>query len=234
MQSCQFQEKSYQLLVVRARQERRHAPCIENSFSERGCKVKGWQLETGCPLSIKSWSESYFSWKAKVKVKVRICKIIGALRFARKRFWRTTHHLEAIASGRWYSFRNIPSGSLLLKSDFPRSKFNFLQRLSDFREIRVNLLQRLSDFFNGFPISEKPSSILSKYSYLEYFDFPLRALKFLRKNIQTLSILSSTNRHSPHSLASVQDMFVEMGFQLNLYQQRQHDDGRAAWSSLVA
>ncbi len=32
------------------------------------CRVKGWQLETGCPLSIKSWSESYFIWKAKVKV----------------------------------------------------------------------------------------------------------------------------------------------------------------------
>jgi hypothetical protein len=41
----------------------------------------------------------------------------------------------------------------------------------------------------------------------------------LRKNIQTLSILSSTNCHSPHSLASVKDMYVEMGFQLNLYRQ---------------
>jgi hypothetical protein len=28
-----------------------------------------------------------------------------------------------------------------------------------------------------------------------------------------------TNRHSPHSLASVKDMYVEMGFQLNLYRQ---------------
>ncbi len=34
------------------------------------CRVKGWQLKTRCPLSIKSWSESYFSWKTKVKVKV--------------------------------------------------------------------------------------------------------------------------------------------------------------------
>ncbi len=39
------------------------------------------------------------------------------------------------------------------KSDFLRSKFDFLQRLSDFREIRENLLRRLSDFFNGFPLS---------------------------------------------------------------------------------
>ncbi len=42
---------------------------------------------------------------------------------------------------------------LAQKSDFLRSKFDFLQWLSDFREIRENLLQRLSDFFNGFPLS---------------------------------------------------------------------------------
>jgi hypothetical protein len=42
---------------------------------------------------------------------------------------------------------------LAQKSDFLRSKFDFLQRLSDFREIQENLLQRFSDFFNGFPLS---------------------------------------------------------------------------------
>jgi hypothetical protein len=42
---------------------------------------------------------------------------------------------------------------LAQKSNFLRSNFDFLQRLSDFREIRENLLQRLSDFFNGFPLS---------------------------------------------------------------------------------
>jgi hypothetical protein len=42
---------------------------------------------------------------------------------------------------------------LLLNSDFPHTKFNFLQWLSAFREIRENLLQRLSDFFKGFPLS---------------------------------------------------------------------------------
>jgi hypothetical protein len=42
---------------------------------------------------------------------------------------------------------------LLLNSNFPHTKFNFLQRLSDFKEIRENLLQRLSDFSNGFPLS---------------------------------------------------------------------------------
>jgi hypothetical protein len=29
-----------------------------------------------------------------------------------------------------------------------------------------------------------------------------------------------TNRHSPHSLTSVKDMYVEMGFLLNLHQQQ--------------
>jgi hypothetical protein len=55
---------------------------------------------------------------------------------------------------------------LLLNSDFPHTKFNFLQWLSAFQEIQENLLQRLplsstafcfvqrlSAFFNGFPIS---------------------------------------------------------------------------------
>jgi hypothetical protein len=40
-----------------------------------------------------------------------------------------------------------------VRSNFPCSKFDFLQRLSNFREIQENLLQRLSDFLNGFPIS---------------------------------------------------------------------------------
>ncbi len=108
---------------------------------------------------------------------------------------------------------------LLQNSDFPRSKFDFLQRLSDFQEIRENLLQRLSDFFNGFPISSAAFrfllhcqnthtvNILSKYLYREYFVFPLR----------TSSYFPLANRHSPHSLASVKDMYVEMAFQLNLY-----------------
>jgi hypothetical protein len=38
---------------------------------------------------------------------------------------------------------------LLLKSNFPCSKFDFLQGLSDFQEIRKNLLRRLSDFFDA-------------------------------------------------------------------------------------
>ncbi len=42
------------------------------------------------------------------------------------------------------------------KSDFPCSKFDFLQQLSDFREIRENLLQQLSAFRNGFLLSSTP------------------------------------------------------------------------------
>ncbi len=37
---------------------------------------------------------------------------------------------------------------LLLNSNFPYSKFDFLQWLSDFQEIRENLLRRLSNFFD--------------------------------------------------------------------------------------
>jgi hypothetical protein len=43
--------------------------------------------------------------------------------------------------------------SLLLNSNFPHTKFNFLQQLSAFQKIQENLLQRLSNFFNGFPLS---------------------------------------------------------------------------------
>ncbi len=91
----------------------------------------------------------------------------------RKRFRRTTHHLEAIASGRWYSFQNIPSGSLLLKSDFPAQNLIFFNGFpiseksekiffNDFPISSMafrfprNLLQWLSDFFNGFPLSSTP------------------------------------------------------------------------------
>jgi hypothetical protein len=42
---------------------------------------------------------------------------------------------------------------LLLNSDFPHTKFDFLQQLSNLQEIQENLLQRLSDFFNGFLLS---------------------------------------------------------------------------------
>jgi hypothetical protein len=34
-------------------------------------------------------------------------------------------------------------------------------------------------------------------------------------------LFSLNNRHSPHSLASVKDMYVEMAFQLNLYRHSQ-------------
>jgi hypothetical protein len=53
---------------------------------------------------------------------------------------------------------------LLLKSIFPHTKFDFLQRLSDFREIRENLLQWLSAFFNGFPLSSMAFRFLQRLS----------------------------------------------------------------------
>jgi hypothetical protein len=53
---------------------------------------------------------------------------------------------------------------LLLTSNFPHTKFNFLHRLSAFREIRENLLQRLTAFFNGFPISSTAFQFLQRLS----------------------------------------------------------------------
>ena len=76
----------------------------------------------------------------------------------------------------FYEFLFIRSNILrkipFVRSDFPRSKFNFLQRLSHFREIRENLLQRLSNFFNGFPISSPAFRFLKRLS--DFFNgFPL-------------------------------------------------------------
>ena len=56
-----------------------------------------------------------------------------------------------------------------VRSNFPCSKFDFLQRLSHFREIRENLLQRLSDFFNGFPIFLNDFSISEKYEKIYFW-----------------------------------------------------------------
>jgi hypothetical protein len=62
---------------------------------------------------------------------------------------------------------------LLLNSDFPHTKFNFLQRLSAFREIRENLLQPLSNFFNGFLLSSTAFRFLQRLS-----NFPQRLSAF--------------------------------------------------------
>ncbi len=73
---------------------------------------------------------------------------------------------------------------LLLNSDFPHTKFNFLQRLSDFREIRENLLQQLSNFFNGFPLSSIAFRFLQRLS-----GFPQRLSTFqeIRKNLSMVA-----------------------------------------------
>ncbi len=97
---------------------------------------------------------------------------------------------------------------------FPRNSrkssstaFRFLQRLSNFfngfliSSTAFQFLQWLSDFFNGFPISSTAFWFLQRLSHSKLF------------------ISWIIWCHSPHSLASVKDMYVEMGFQLNLYQQ---------------
>ena len=62
---------------------------------------------------------------------------------------------------------------LLLNSNFPHTKFDFLQRLSDFPEVRENLLQWLFDFFNGFPLSSTAFRFFQRLS-----DFPQRLSTF--------------------------------------------------------
>jgi hypothetical protein len=77
---------------------------------------------------------------------------------------------------------------LLLNSDFPHTKFDFLQRLSDFRDIRENLLQRLSDIFNGFPLSS------TAFRFLQWLsDFPQRLSTF-REIQENLSIAASIRK----------------------------------------
>ncbi len=81
-----------------------------------------------------------------------------------------------------------------LKICFSSTAFRFLRNPRKSSSMAFQFLQRLSNFFNAF--------LLTNYSYLEQF-VPL------------------TSCHSSHSLASVKDMYVEMGFQLNLYRQEE-------------
>jgi hypothetical protein len=71
---------------------------------------------------------------------------------------------------------------LLLNSNFPHTKFNFLQWLSNFREIRENLLQRLSNSFGGFPLSSMAFRFLQRLS-----NFPQRlsAFREIQENLFT-------------------------------------------------
>jgi hypothetical protein len=77
---------------------------------------------------------------------------------------------------------------LLLNSDFPHTKFDFLQRLSDFQEIRENLLQRLSDFFKGFLLSSTAFHFLQRLS-----NFPQRLSTF-REIRENLSMVASIQK----------------------------------------
>jgi hypothetical protein len=121
-------------------------------------RVKGLQLKTGCPLSIKSWSQSLFSYK---------CTSVCSKNVSRGRHivWKQSLPDDDIPSG--ISLPEVFSKNpiFLAQNSIFFNGFPIFKKpsstASDFRET----------FFNGFPLS----SILSKYSYLEYFDFPLRA-----------------------------------------------------------
>jgi hypothetical protein len=68
----------------------------------------------------------------------------------------------------------------LLNSNFPHTKFNFLQRLSDFQEIQENLLQRLSNFCNGFSLSTTAFCFLQR---LSNFSQRLSTFQEIRENL---------------------------------------------------
>ncbi len=74
---------------------------------------------------------------------------------------------------------------LLLNSNFPHTKFDFLQWLSDIRENRENrenLLQRLSNFFKGFPLSSTAFRFLQ---LLSNFPQRLSAFREIQENLFT-------------------------------------------------
>jgi hypothetical protein len=76
---------------------------------------------------------------------------------------------------------------LLLNSNYPHTKFNFLQQLSNFREIRKNLLQLLSNFFNGFPLSSTAFRFLQRLSTFREIQKNL----FMAASIRKIAIQAS-------------------------------------------
>jgi hypothetical protein len=128
---------------------------------------------------------------------------------------------------------NFPSPKLLFSSHkirFSSMVFWFPRNLRKSSSMAFQFLQRLFAFFNGFPLSKKSEKIF-------FNGFPISSMAF--RFLQRLSssklfiswIICSASKlfiswiichHSPHSLASVKDMYVEMGFQLNLYQHWKH------------
>ncbi len=95
---------------------------------------------------------------------------------------------------------------LLLKSNFPHTKFNFLQRLSAF--FNGFLLSSMDFWFSSrafrFPRNPRKSIYGGKYTKDHYLSFVFPATH------SQASKFPLTNCHSPHSLASVKDMYVEM------------------------
>jgi hypothetical protein len=73
---------------------------------------------------------------------------------------------------------------LLLNSDFPHTKFDFLQRLSNFREIQENLPQRLSKFFNNFLLFSTAFRFLQ---LLSNFPQRLSAFQEIQENLFTVA-----------------------------------------------
>jgi hypothetical protein len=80
---------------------------------------------------------------------------------------------------------------LLLNSDFPYTKFNFLQRLSNFQESQENLLQWLFNFFNGFLLSSTAFQFLQRLSDFSQWLSAFQEIKenlFMAASIQKITI----------------------------------------------
>ncbi len=113
------------------------------------------------------------------------------------------------------------------KTQFSLTAYQFPRNPRKSSSMAFQFLQRLSVFFNGFPLSKKSEKI-----FFNGFPISSTAFQFLQRlsssKLFICWIICSGSklfiswifcRHSPHSLASVKDMYVEMGLQLNLYWQ---------------
>ena len=79
---------------------------------------------------------------------------------------------QKLWSFRFIICRRLSSDIPFVRSNFPRSKFDFLQRLSRFREILLISEKSKKIFFNGFPISSPAFRFLKRLS--DFFDgFPI-------------------------------------------------------------
>ncbi len=123
---------------------------------------------------------------------------------------------------------DFPSPKLQFSSHkirFSSTAFGFPRNPRKSSSTAFKFLQRLSAFFNGFLLSKKSKKIffngfpisLMAFQFLQWLSSTKLFISWMICSASKLFISWIICRHSPHSLASVKDMYVQMGFQLNLY-----------------